>query len=133
MKTIYIAGPMRGHRCYNFQKFFSMAEKLEMCGFEVINPAEIDTLKMFDGWTYTSCQYPDILLKDIQLIKEKADAVVLLNGWHESPGATAEFSFADAVGIVTIMEASIAERAGAFPFEEKEAMREYIMEMIGEG
>ena len=95
--TIYIAGPMRGHACYNFERFFYFASFLKQGGYKVINPAQIDCEKMLGGWVYTDEQYPNILLADLNLIKD-VDALFMLKGWEKSPGAKAEHALASAIG-----------------------------------
>lgn len=115
MKKIYIAGPMRGHECYNFEAFFVAAHILKQAGFEVINPAQVDTEKMFDGWQYTSDKYPDVILEDLQFVRT-VDVIVLLDGWEESPGANVELAFAKALKIPSVSMELITEEVCAFPF-----------------
>jgi len=97
VKRVYVAGKMRGEPCYNFESFFFWARILRLSGYDVVNPAQIDTEKMFDGWQYTEDQYPDVLLHDLHEIKD-VDAILLLEGWENSVGATAERAFGIAIG-----------------------------------
>lgn len=89
---IYISGPMTGHRAFNFKNFFHWQVVLERAGYIVINPAEIDTLKLFDGWQYTEDQWEELIEEDCRLIREHADAVFVLKGYEGSRGATREIA-----------------------------------------
>lgn len=97
IKSIYVAGPMRGRECFNFESFFFWARVLRESGMDVKNPAQIDCKKMLSGWQFTEDQYADVLLKDFEIIKD-VDALWMMNDWRESPGATAEHAFAEALG-----------------------------------
>jgi hypothetical protein len=101
-KGVYIAGPMRGRECYNFEEFFVAAHFVKKAGFGAINPAQIDTEKMFEGWQYTEDKYPDVLFNDLQVIKDKVFCIYLLEDWEYSPGAKAEVAYARAIGIPII-------------------------------
>lgn len=98
---VYIAGPMTGRRCFNFEQFFFWALTIRDRGMIPVNPAENDCMRMLNGWQYTKDKYPDVLQEDIGLIRG-CDAIFLLNGWEESPGAKAEKAFADAIGLHVI-------------------------------
>ena len=98
-KNVYIAGPMRGRECYNFEEFFVAAHEVKRAGYGVINPAQIDTEKMLGGWQYTDEQYPDVLFNDLREIKDNVFCIYLLEDWEYSPGAKAEVAYAKAIGI----------------------------------
>ena len=104
MIKIYIAGKMRGEPCYNFERFFYHAHRLRLQGFDPINPAEHDVLKMFDGWRYTDDQYESVIEYDLELIRNKADAIFMMDGWRESPGAKREYQCAQEKGIPIMYE-----------------------------
>ena len=104
-KTIYVAGPMRGYDCFNFKAFFHWAYELEKLGLDVTNPAQLDCEKMLSGWVYTEYQYPDVLLQDLRHVRS-VDALFMLEGWRDSPGAKAEHAFAEALGKFIIYESS---------------------------
>jgi len=97
--TIYIAGPMSGIHCFNFKLFFYWQVRLEREGYTVINPAEIDCVKMFDGWQYSPDQWEAVLQEDCELIRTKADAVFAMSGWTASKGAMREVGTAVENGI----------------------------------
>lgn len=80
-------------------KFNEAAAYIEKCGHEAINP--IDPLYQALGSNYLSDEVSDIytrhLLFDLYKLAT-CDAIFLLPDWYDSPGATAEFSFAVATG-----------------------------------
>ena len=93
----YIAGPMMGYPCRNYEAFFYWAHRIKADqGWDIENPAEYDCRSLFKrvriGFTY-----PGILLKDLKLIS-KCDCIVLLPDWSKSYGAKTELAFAKAVG-----------------------------------
>jgi nucleoside 2-deoxyribosyltransferase len=97
--TIYVAGPMRLHHCYNFKRFFYHQVMLENSGYKVINPAELDCLRWInDGWIFSEDQYEVVMAIDLALIEHSADAVFALKGWEDSPGATREIGLAINLG-----------------------------------
>jgi hypothetical protein len=96
---IYIAGKMRGEKCFGFERFFYWAHVWRLAGWEPLNPAEVDCEKMLKGWTYSSDQYEDVLAYDLKLIEEQADAVFMMSNWQESEGATREHTKAVELGI----------------------------------
>lgn len=100
MKTIYIAGPMRGREYYNFPLFDAVAKVYREAGFKVLNPADMD--RQLDGFDPTelpadhdwysipqSSKLDEIIRRDIDAVI-KADMIVMLPEWQQSPGATAE-------------------------------------------
>lgn len=120
-KNVYIAGPMRGRECYNFEEFFVTARRVRNAGFGVINPAQIDTERMFDGWQYTDDKYPDVLMQDLHEIKDNVFCIVLLDGWEYSPGAKTEVAYAKAIGIpvVEVKHIAIEQRENPFTSDQQ--------------
>ena len=103
--TVYIAGPMRGIRCFNFARFFYWQVVLEKSGYKVINPAELDCLRWIEkGWMFTEDQYDEILDLDCKMIQESADCVFVLSGWQTSEGANREIRTAKDKGIMVAYE-----------------------------
>ncbi len=51
--TIYIAGPMRGFKDYNYPAFDRQQTVLEKQGWRVINPAEMDNIIARIVWVST--------------------------------------------------------------------------------
>lgn len=104
---IYIAGPMRRQPEFNFPAFDDAARRLRRAGHEVFNPAErdrsigfsADGLTGYEDLAYLGFDHRAALRADMEWITTTADAVVLLPGWRDSSGATAEAAVARAIGI----------------------------------
>ena len=80
---VYIAGPMTGKTLFNYVKFFGYAGLLKKeYGCTVLNPA-----RQPNGLTYK--QYLARAIADVS----HATAILLLNGWIQSPGARKEYDF----------------------------------------
>lgn len=113
--NIYLAGPMRGYKDFNFPAFFEAADRLRQDGHFVFNPAERDTKEWgaealktetgseaevskrlgFEGLSLAR----QCFLADTEFICTKADAIYLLPGWEQSKGATAERALGIAIGL----------------------------------
>jgi hypothetical protein len=115
---IYLAGPMRGYKDFNFPAFFAAAEKLRADGHTVFNPAERDTKEWgserlasatgseeevsknlgMEGLTLAR----HCFLEDTRWICTQADAIAVLPGWKTSRGAIAERALGVAIGLEII-------------------------------
>jgi Domain of unknown function (DUF4406) len=95
--NVYLAGPWPGYPGQNRQAFNAGAARLRSAGHTVFNPAEHSPAD--EAETIGSIR--SLLGADLAWITSTADAVVLLPGWETSLGATAEWSTARAIGIVT--------------------------------
>ena len=91
--VVYIAGKMTGLPDLGRPKFQAAAKKLRDDGFVVLNPAELP-----DGMP--GDRYMPICLAMVGV----ADAVFLLNGWRDSPGAILERNYAHYQGKLIIEE-----------------------------
>lgn len=100
MKRIYIAGPMRGYKHYNFPAFDAAAERLRRLGFEPVSPADMDRQLGFDPMTLPDDHDWNSLPEgwDIREVAKRCcdavigcDGIYLINGWRDSAGATAEY------------------------------------------
>lgn len=98
---IYLSGPMKGYPDSNFPAFHAAALELRERGYEVVNPAEIDSgtdhpgSEDAPGWEafYNSCLRADLrAMMDCQ-------AIALMRGWEKSNGANLELHIAHRVGM----------------------------------
>lgn len=88
----YLSGPMTGLPGLNYAAFAAATEHLRALGHEIYNPAEWEgrynkgvfnhTIAFADYCTY---------------ISREADGVIVLPGWENSPGASAEVALARAI------------------------------------
>lgn len=91
---VYLAGPMRGYAKCNFPHFLEAAKYLRGLGYEVVSPAEHDLGLGFDPETGDGdAQWKASAGWDFEQIV-KCDAIVLLDGWKRSKGASAELAVA---------------------------------------
>ena len=86
---IYISGPMTGKPDRNEPLFRSTEERLRELGHEVFNPCNLP--KTFS--------YRTAVDADLRWICAHAEALVVLPGWWDSLGATAEVATALAIKI----------------------------------
>jgi hypothetical protein len=108
---VYLAGPMRGHKDFNFPVFHHAAKVLRSQGFIVFSPAEHDLKKHGDAIAHNEKGDEDLATKtvgfsireamgsDLAWICAEADIVALLPGWEASTGATAERATGIAINI----------------------------------
>jgi Domain of unknown function (DUF4406) len=105
---IYLAGPMRGIRDFNFPAFSAGAKLLRAQGHDVFSPHEKDE-EMHGPEAYKSVRGDEreatakgfnlrtALYEDTKYICLEADAIRMLPGWEFSNGALAEFYLARAL------------------------------------
>ena len=79
---IYLSGPMTGIKDNNVPKFMKEAKRLRRKGYRVINPAELDKVKVCRTWE-------ECLRRDLEFVV-KCDAIATLPGWTKSRGANLE-------------------------------------------
>ena len=112
--TIYIAGPMRSIKWYNFPAFDAAADRLRRAGYNVLNPADMDREVGFDAmalpedrdWDTVSACFDFAVCVDRDIAAVKAcDAIYMLRGWQNSTGARAEKALAEWLGKEIIQEA----------------------------
>lgn len=99
--TVYIAGPMTGIPQFNFPAFDAAADVLRQRGYTVVSPAECDdpetraqALASPDGAPGSGSAngetWGDFLARDVKLISDHVDGIVVLPGWRGSRGACLE-------------------------------------------
>lgn len=99
---LYICGPMSGLPQFNIPLFDTTAAELREENFEVVSPAELDSPEMrafaiaspdgqmpADG-KIAGESWGDVLARDVRLIHNEIDGIVVLPGWHKSRGARLE-------------------------------------------
>ena len=119
--SVYIAGPMRGKKYYNFPAFDSAAGLFREIGCVVYNPADLDREHGFDpmqlpddynwhlppqdyGWSLRDC-----IARDLNAVQE-CDIIYMLHGFAESVGAMAELHVARWAGKIIIIQGCKDER-----------------------
>lgn len=120
--NIYLSGPMRGYKNFNFPAFDHAAAVLRSQGHSVFNPAEKDRVEDPKGKTWKS-EDGDIvkaeekgfdrrvaIRADLDYIIDHADAIALLPGWEVSKGANAELWLARFLDLEEIKVEEITTR-----------------------
>lgn len=104
---VYLSGPITTDK-EHYKEHFAAAEKyLTEKGYEVTNPAkdeyddEIYEKGHSDKWTLDA--WLDYMKRDIELTSEH-DAICLLIGWRNSPGAIIELMTAKKFGLELLEE-----------------------------
>jgi len=101
---IYIAGPMTGHKDWNFPAFFEAEETLKGLGYEVINPAHNDGKTLEEALLRAgrpdapNNTWGDYMRRDLPHVLA-VDCVCVLEGWRNSKGATLEVQVAEALDL----------------------------------
>ena len=113
---VYLAGPMRGIKDFNFPAFHVAAAQLRAEGHEVFNPAERDeeefgaeilkTATGSEAEVAARMGFSDQLglarkcfLADTMWICLHAEAIAIMPGWETSRGARAEKALGEAIGL----------------------------------
>lgn len=107
---IYLAGPMRGIKDFNFPAFHDATRRLREKGHEVFNAAEYEENIFGVGFNksetgdlrdiaHLDWDFRKAFFKDCEYITLTADAVVVLPDWQKSKGATAEVAIARVIGL----------------------------------
>lgn len=124
---IYIAGPMRGYKDFNFPAFMVAEEIVRENGAEeVFNPARRDLeahgAEAFESETgdladiaHLGFDLREALGADTEWICRTATAIYMLDGWENSSGARAEKALAEALGHTVLYQT--ADRVARTPAE----------------
>ena len=94
----YIAGKMSGIPQFNIPMFDRVAAELREFGMQIVSPAELDDtgyreacLASPDGKVFPAGpSWGDLLARDVKLIADNIDGIILLPGWKDSRGARLE-------------------------------------------
>jgi hypothetical protein len=109
MNRVYVCGPMRGIKHFNFPAFDDMARRLMDDGNLVVSPAGLDRDAGFDPTTLPddfdwnqlppNFDFQACVDRDIKAVKW-CDEIVALPGWEKSTGARAEVALGEWLGKV---------------------------------
>lgn len=105
-KKYYICGPMRGKKDFNRREFSRVAVLLSQRGLTVRSPSFTEDL--LDSYydlrvrdkqkSFSRDDLRDIIMIDLMALST-CDAIILLEGWEKSYGATVEVSLAQFLGL----------------------------------
>lgn len=99
---LYIAGPMTGLPQFNVPAFDMLAQRLRDAGYTIVSPAELDSpevrkyaLASPDGKLDPNNQiagetWGDMLARDVKVIADVVEGIVVLPNWFKSRGARLE-------------------------------------------
>lgn len=98
MYYYYLCGPMSGIPQFNFPLFEGAAYQLRKLGFAIVSPAEMDTPEIYaqamaspDGAPLPGDRsWGDFLARDIKIVADEVQGLILLPGWESSRGARLE-------------------------------------------
>ena len=110
---------MRGKPNWNYEAFNLAEELLIFLGWDVVNPATLDSnFQDTEGLDCESeyfdpdndCHHQDvnrkIMKRDLDVICDECKAIYMLKGWQMSQGACAEFYLSCALGLDIYYEGS---------------------------
>jgi hypothetical protein len=97
----YLAGPMTGIPQFNYPLFDQVAGELRLAGFDITSPAEMDNedtreealaspTGIHPGGITNGETWGDFLARDVKLIADELEGVILLPDWQKSRGARLE-------------------------------------------
>lgn len=96
----YLAGPMTGIPQFNIPLFDEVTDKLRSHGYDITSPAELDSPEVRaaamksetgDRADVDSIEtWGDMLARDVKIITDYMDSIILLPGWQKSQGARLE-------------------------------------------
>ena len=94
-KIYYLAGPMTGRPFFNFPMFEAVKKMLEADGYNIVSPTELDDKTDYEQASRNpngdikelDKTWGDFLARDVKMIADKVDGVIVLPGWEASKGA----------------------------------------------
>jgi hypothetical protein len=121
MRIIYVAGPMRGIKYFNFPAFDAAKEHLERSGDwdKIISPADLDREVGFDETAFpddydwidlkkADFNLVDAIDRDVAALKV-CSAIYMLDGWEKSKGAKAEKALAEWMGCKVLYQTPLKD------------------------
>ena len=110
MRRIYIAGPMSGLPNNGYDAFNRKATQLRAAGWEVVNPAEMDLEHgLSEDREFTRADYMQAARRDLQAL-QTVEAVYMLDGYEQSPGACWEWAYSKELGLTIYYETPLADK-----------------------
>lgn len=97
---IFISGPISDNANWIYE-FAAVERKLYADGYEVVSPRVISYET--DKKLQNKAGYGDYLRATVDALFD-CDAILMMNGWKESKGSTAEYYVAKALGLEIIEE-----------------------------
>lgn len=101
---VYLSGPMTGLPELNYPAFHEASNRLRAAGAGVYNPAEWEENNNAGVFNLRLA-----FMDYCHFIIREADIVVVLPGWENSPGATAETALAQAIGLPVVEVSAFLE------------------------
>lgn len=96
----YLSGPMSGLPQFNFPAFDAAATNLREAGYEIVSPHELDSEAVQKAaWASDTGDVSELppgetwgalLARDVKIIADEVDGIILLPGWTKSRGARLE-------------------------------------------
>ena len=121
---IYLAGPMRGIKYFNYPLFHAYTKALRDLGHVVFSPAEA-TIKRYGDVSLDNPLGDEslaikkhglnprvVFAEDLEYICMHAQAVAVIAGWEKSRGAAAEKAVGEALGLQIIYLGSLNSEKG---------------------
>lgn len=108
LEKFYIAGPMSGYPDHNAPAFHKAQAHLESKGIlrkNIFNPIiSEESLLVQQGHLEGPEAYRICMKADLMWICDHASHIYLLNGWENSPGATAEHALAKCLKLTMVFQ-----------------------------
>ncbi len=137
---LYLAGPMSNKPYFNYPLFDSVSKALREQGYDITSPAEMDDTATREeameneggipGQHESGETWGDFLARDVKMIADELEGIVLLPDWQTSKGARLEVFVALNLGypIYEYHEKLSAQ----YPEHLQGCAQSYIMEKINE-